>query len=178
MKGVRGKIIGARAAVIAVALANLLTMASAGCGEAPQPGAAPAGRGALVSPYAEATSCEKTVYRGPETALYANRPYRTAERAEAALGLAFCRGMRHGTNVWIVDISQPTMLVAFGSEAFGLEQRGWAPIPEALSVAAAGLPLDRIYTKHFDPGRYVIRQGFSATAPVVFWDEAAVRLVR
>jgi len=178
MIGFRGKNIGARAAVIAVALANLLTMASAGCGEAPEPGAAPAGRGALVSPYAELTSCAKTVYRGPETALYSDRPYHTAERAEAALGLAFCRGTRHGTNVWIVDISQPTALVAFGSQAFGLERRGWAATPEALSVAAAGLPLDRIYTKRFDPGRYVIRQGFSASAPLVFWDEAAVQLDR
>jgi len=178
MIGFRGKNIGAHAAAIAVALANLLTLASTGCGETPQPDAAPAGRGALVSPYAEVTSCAKAVYRGPETALYANRRYHTAERADAAVGLAFCRGMRHGTNVWIVEISQPTALIAFGSEAFGLERRGWAATPEALFVAASGLPLDRIYTKHFDPGRYVIRQGFAATAPLVFWDEAAVQLVR
>jgi hypothetical protein len=38
------------------------------------------------------------------------------------------------------------------------------------------VPLDRVYTKHFPPGRYVIRQGFTRTAPLVFWDEAAVRL--
>jgi hypothetical protein len=178
MNGVQSKNIGARAALIAAALANLLTIASAGCGENPERDAAPGGRGALVSPYAEVTSCAKTVYRGPETALYANRPYHTAERVDAAVGLAFCRGMRHGTDVWIVEISKPTTLLAFGSEAFGLEQRGWAPIEQALFVAASGLPLDRIYTKRFDPGRYVIRQGFAPTAPLVFWDEAAVRLVR
>lgn len=178
MNGLRGKDHGARAAVIAVALASLLAMASAGCGEDRQREAAPGGRGALVSPYAEITSCEKAVYRGPETALYANRPYHTAERVDAALGRAFCRGARHGTKVWIVEISKPTTLVAFGSEAFGLERRGWVPIDETLSVAAAGLSLDRIYTKRFGPGRYVIRQGFASTAPLVFWDESAVRLVR
>jgi hypothetical protein len=178
MNGVQSKNIGARAALIAVALANLLTIASAGCDENPERDAAPGGRGALVSPYAEVSSCAKTVYRGPETALYANRSYHTAERVNAAVGLAFCRGMRHGTKVWIVEISKPTTLVAFGSEAFGLEQRGWAAIEEALFVAASGLPLDRIYTKHFDPGRYVIRQGFAPTALLVFWDEAAVRLAR
>jgi hypothetical protein len=178
MNDVRGKNIGARAAVVAVALVNLLTIASAGYGKNPERDAAPGGRGALVSPYAEVTSCAKAVYRGPETALYANRPYHTAERVDAAVGLAFCRGTRHGTNVWIVEISKPTTLVAFGSEAFGLERRGWTRIEEALFVVAAGLPLDRIYTKRFGPGRYVIRQGFAATAPLVFWDEAAVKLVR
>jgi hypothetical protein len=178
MNGVRGKNIGTRAAVIAVGLAIFFTIASAGCSEDPKPDAASGGRGTLVSPYAEVTSCAKTVYRGPETALYANRPYHTAGRVDAAAGLAFCRGERHGTNVWIVEISKPTTLVAFGSEAFGLERRGWAPIEEALFVAASGLSLDRIYTKHFGPGRYVIRQGFAPTAPLVFWDEAAVRLAR
>jgi hypothetical protein len=118
------------------------------------------------------------VYRGPETALYADRPYHTAERVDAAVGLAFCRGARHGANVWIVEVSQPTALVVFGSEAFGLERSGWAATPEPVFVAAAGLPFDRIYTKRFDPGRYVIRQGFAATAPIVLWDEAAVALLR
>jgi hypothetical protein len=94
------------------------------------------------------------------------------------VGLAFCRGHRHGTNVWIVEISKPTTLVAFGNEAFGLERRGWAPSEETLLVAAAGTPLDRIYTKRLGQGRYVVRQGFAPTAPIVFWDEEAVRLAR
>lgn len=174
----RGKSAGARAALIAVALANLLTIASAGRGENPGSEAAPGGRGRLVSPYEKITFCAQAVYRGPETALYANRPYHTAERAETAVGLAFCRGARHGTNVWTVEVSKPTTLVAFGNEAFRLERRGWVPSEEPLLVAAPGVSLDRIYTKRFAPGRYVIRQGFAATAPLVFWDEAAVRLVR
>jgi hypothetical protein len=178
MNGLRGKHSAARAAAIAVALANLLALASAGCGERSERRAPAAGRGALVIPYAEATSCAKDVYRGPETALYSNRPYHTAGRVDSAVGLAFCRGERHGANVWIVEVSKPTELVAFGNRAFGLERRGWAASEEDLFVAAAGLPLDRIYTKHFDPGRYVIRQGFTPTAPVVLWDEAAVRPVR
>jgi len=178
MNGARGKNIGGRALAIAVSLANLLALVSAGCGEEPEVRAAPAGRGDLVSSYAEITSCAKAVYRGPQTALYGNRPYHTAGRVDSAVGLAFCRGMRHGTNVWIVEIAKPTELVAFGNEAFGLERRGWTASEESLFVAAAGVPLDRIYRKHFDPGRYVIRQGFAPTAIVVLWDEAAVRVVR
>ena len=178
MTGIRGKTIGARATVIALALANLLIIASPGRGQHPAKSAAPAGRGALVTPYTEITFCSQAVYRGPETALYANRPYHTAERVDSAVGLAFCRGNRHGTNLWIVEVSKPTTLVAFGSQAFGLERRGWAPSEEALFVAAAGVPLDRIYTKHFGPGRYVVRQGFAPTAPIIFWDAEAVRLVR
>jgi hypothetical protein len=178
MAGPRETRTGARTAVIAVALASLLTISPAGCGQNPGSEAAPRGRGALVSPYQKITSCSKAAYRGPETALYADRPYHTAERVDAAVGLAFCRGTRHGTNVWIVEISKPTTFVAFGNEALGLDRRGWAPSEEALSVATSGAPLDRIYTKHFAPGRYVVRQGFAATAPLVLWDEEAVRLVR
>ena len=178
MTGIRGKTIGARAAVSALALANLLTIASPGRGQDPAGGAALAGRGALVAPYAEITSCSQAVYRGPKTALYANRPYHTAERVDSAVGLVFCRGNRHGTDLWIVEVSKPTTLVAFGSEAFGLERRGWALSEETVFVAAAGVPFDRIYTKHLAPGRYVVRQGFAPTAAIVFWDAEAVRLVR
>jgi hypothetical protein len=174
--GTRGRKTAAPATSTAVALAHLLAIAAAGCGEEPAGNAFGTGRGFLVSPYAETASCTRAVYRGPETALYSNRPYHTAERVEAAAGLGFCRGARHGTNVWIVEISRPTALVAFGSASFGLERRGWTPSDEALLVAAAGLPLDRIYTKRFAPGRYVIRQGFTNTAPLVFWDREAVRL--
>jgi hypothetical protein len=169
---------GARAAVTAVALASLLAMAPAGCSQDPESEGAPRGRGTLVSPYQKITSCSKAVYRGPETLLYADRPYRTAERVDAAVGLAFCRGARHGANVWIVEVSKATTFVAFGNEALGLDERGWAPSEEALSVATAGAPLDRIYTKRFAPGRYVIRQGFATSAPVVLWDDEAVRLLR
>ena len=178
MAGTRGTRIGARAALVAVALANLLAMAWAGCGENSEGGAVPGGRGALVGPYDEVASCSKVVYRGPKTVLYSNRPYHTSQRVEAAMGLAFCRGARHGTNVWTVEVSKPTTIVAFGTAAFGLEQRGWTPSQAALLVAAAGVPLDRIYTKRFPPGRYVIRQGFTRTAPLVFWNQEAVRLVR
>jgi hypothetical protein len=169
---------GARAAVIAVAFASLLATAPAGCSQDPESKAAPRGRGTLVSPHQKITSCSKDVYRGPETLLYADRPYRTAERVDAAVGLAFCRGARHGTNLWTVEVSKATTFVAFGNEALRLDQRGWTPSEETLSVVTSGAPLDRIYTKRFAPGRYVIRQGFATTAPVVLWDDEAVRLVR
>ena len=167
---------GKAAAVLAVGLAPLLAIAAAGCGETPGSDTVVKGRGLLVSPYAETTACVRAVYRGPETALYSDRPYHTAQRVEAAAGLGFCRGARHGTNVWIVEISRPTTLVAFGAASFGLERRGWSPRDEALLVAAAGVPLDRVYTKGYPPGRYVIRQGFTRTAPLIFWDQAAVHL--
>ena len=178
MTGTRGKNIGTRATFIAVALANLLTIALAACGENSGSAGAQGGRGPLVSPYDELASCAKAVYRGPNTALYSNRPYHTARQVDAAVGLAFCRGARHGTSVWTVEVSRPTTLVAFGTEAFGLEQRGWTASEEAIFVTAAGVPLDRVYTKRFPAGRYVIRQGFTPTAPIVFWDDTAVRLAR
>jgi hypothetical protein len=178
MTGTRGKRIGARAACIAVALGNLLTIASVGCGEKPGIGPALRGRGTLVAPLEAIASCSKAVYRGPETPLYSNRPYHTAERVDAAVGLAFCRGARHGTSLWIVEVSQPTTLLAFGTEAFGLAERGWARSKATLLVFFNDTATTEIYTKRFTPGRYVIRQGFTPTAPVVFWDEEAVRLVR
>jgi len=132
------------------------------------------GRGPLVSAYDEITSCEAAVYRGSDTPLYSNRPYHTAQPVQSAMGLGFCRGGRHGTDVWILDVTRATTLLAFGNAAFGLEQRGWTRSEEPLLVEAAGVPFDRLYTRSIEPGRYVIRQGFTRAAPIVLFDTEAV----
>ena len=174
----RGARIDGRTAPAAGALAIILALACAGCGDDSAGVDVPGGRGALVSPFAEIATCVKAVYRGPATQLYSNRPYHTAKRVDAAVGLSFCRGARHGADVWIVEVAKPTTFVAFGTPAFGLERRGWMPSEAELLVAAAGVALDRVYSKRFAPGRYVIRQAFARTAPVVLWDDATVQLVR
>ena len=167
---------GLRARVVALAAAHLLTIAAAAGGDEAANRSWQRGRGPLVSLYADLTACNAAVYRGPETPLYSNRPYHTSERAEAALGLHFCRGPRHGTQLWIIEVSKPTTLVAFGNAALGLELRGWERSAASVRVEAAGLALNAIYTKKLPAGRHVIRQGFSATAPVVLWDSEAVKI--
>lgn len=163
----------ARGAAISLALLNLLTFATAACGEDPLDERMLRGHGPLVSEYAAITACEVAVYRGAETPLYSNRPYHTAEPVAAAQGLGFCRGERHGSNVWILEVTRPTALVAFGNHAFGLERRGWTVGDAPIFVAAAGVPFDRVYTRRIEPGRYVIRQGFTRSAMIVFWDPEA-----
>jgi len=165
----------ARGAVIGLALLNLLIFASTACGEDTPDEGLLRGRGPLVSDYDAITACEAAVYQGTDTPLYSNRPYHTAQPVRAAQGLGFCRGARHGTNVWILEVTRSTTLVAFGNAAFGLEGRGWTRSDEAVLVAAAGVPLDRIYTRRVEPGRYVIRQGFTRAAPIVLWDTAAAQ---
>jgi len=176
MNGFRSKRFGRGTACAAIALAHLLTIAAAARAGGPGGDPRQRGRGPLLSPYAEITACERAVYRGPETRLYANRPYHTAAQVGAVVGHAFCRGARHGTGIWIIDVLRPTTLVAFGNAEFGLEARGWAVSDAEVYVGAAGVALDRVYTRRVEPGRYVIRQGFTPAAPVVFWDEADVRL--
>ena len=166
----------ARGAAIGIALLNLLTFATTACGENPPDEQMLRGRGPLVSEYDAVTACETAVYRGAETPLYSNRPYHTAEPVDAVKGLGFCRGARHGTNIWILEVTRPTALVAFGNRAFGLERRGWTLSDSPVLVVAAGVPLDRVYTRHVGPGRFVIRQGFTRSAAIVFWDTEAARL--
>jgi hypothetical protein len=157
---------------------GLLASAFTACSEAPDAAANLRGRGPLVSPYADITHCATARYDGPETPLYSNRPYHTQAPVESVRGHVFCRGERHGTNVWIIDVSHATRLVAFGNADFGLEDRDWTASDESVRVEAAGIPFDRVYTRHVEPGRYVIRQGFSSSAPLVFWDDAAVAPAR
>jgi hypothetical protein len=168
----------ARSSALGLALTSLLMIASTACGENSPDELPSRGRGPLVSPFDEITACEPAVFRGPQTPLYSNRPYHTAQSVHAARGLSFCRGARHGTNVWIVDISRATTLVAFGTSAFGLERRGWQASPDPVRVEAAGVVFDRVYTRRIEPGRYVIRQGFTPSAPIVLWEPEAVRPAR
>jgi len=169
--GARRRIGGLRAAALAAA-AFL-----AGCSEPAEPAAtAERGRGPLVSPYAEITACETAVYAGRATPLYSDRPYHTETDVAPALGLMFCRSERHGTHVWTLEIQRPTTLVVFGRDGDGLDARGWTPLDTPLAVRAAGRALDRVYTRAFDAGRFVIRQGFHPTAPIVLWDADAARI--
>jgi hypothetical protein len=165
----------ARTAAIGFACANLLIFASTACGENPSTEPMLRGRGPLVGPFEELTACEVATYHGKDTALYSNRPYHTAGPVPRAEALAFCRGARHGTNVWLLDVARATTLVAFANSAFRLEERGWTPSDDALRVDAAGTPLDRLYTRAVEPGRYVIRQGFTRSAAIVLWDPTAAR---
>jgi len=155
---------------------SLLASAFAGCGEPPEAAANLRGRGPMVSRYADITLCTTARYEGPETPLYSNRPYHTQSRVDSLRGLTFCRGERHGTNIWIIDVSQTTRLSALGNAGFGLEDRGWTATEARVRVEAAGTPFDRSYTRRIEPGRYVIRQGFSRAAPLVFWDDAVVEV--
>jgi len=160
----------------AAALASLLLFGLAGCGESPPGAPVTRGRGPLVSPSEALTACELARYTGPETRLYSDRPYHTTDLAAIAEGLAFCRAPRHGTRIWTLEIIAPTRLVVFGTRDNGLMERGWTPSDDPLEVAAAGVALDRIYTRSFPPGRFVIRQGYTPTAPIVLWDEAAAHV--
>ena len=174
--GTRTKPSRVHGAAIGLALLNLLTFAMTACDENLPDERILHGRGPLVSEYATITACETAIYRGAETPLYSNRPYHTTEPVHGVQGMGFCRGARHGTNVWILEVARTTTLAAFGNQAFGLEGRGWTLSDASVLVAAAGVPFDRVYTRRIEPGRFVIRQGFTRSAPIVFWDTKAARI--
>ena len=174
--GTRTKPSRVHGAAIGLALLNLLTFAMTACDENLPDERILHGRGPLVSEYATITACETAIYRGAETPLYSNRPYHTTEPVRGVQGMGFCRGARHGTNVWILEVARTTTLAAFGNQAFGLKGRGWTLSDASVLVAAAGVPFDRVYTRRIEPGRFVIRQGFTRSAPIVFWDTKAARI--
>jgi hypothetical protein len=136
------------------------------------------GRGELVRNYRSATHCREEVYQGPRTRLYSDRPYHTAEKVDVLAGLAFCMSERHGTRSWTIEVSKPTEIHVLGTEAYGLEQRGWKKLDARVLVDAAGEDFDSLYSRTFQSGRYVIRQGFSSTAPLVFWRPDEVQILR
>lgn len=136
------------------------------------------GRGDLIRPYRSAAHCLEDVYRGPRTRLYSDRPYHTEERVAALLGLRFCQSQRHGTHSWIIDVSQETEIHVLGTESYGLRDKGWRRLDTRVRVDAAGTDFDTLYAKTFPPGRYVIRQDFSRTAPLIFWRSEEVQILR
>ncbi len=158
-----------RRAVLRALLAILgLSPSSPAAGEA-GPTPAQRGRGELVAPIERVTGCEEATYEGPATHLYSNRPYRTKAPVPALAGLRFCRGARHGTAVWTLAVERATDLFALAGAVHALSDRGWSRVEVPVSVEAAGVPLDRLYRKRFEPGTYLVRQGFARTAIVVFW---------
>lgn len=159
-----------RPSAVAFAVAHLLTLAACGVGGEETAAPAQRGRGLLVAPYDAITACDAQVYRGPQTPLYSDRPYHTVEPVEVATGHAFCRGARHGTQVWLLDVERPTALLAFGAADNGLAERGWTRLAVPLRIEAAGVPFDSVYTRTVGAGRHVIRQGFTPSAPIVLWD--------
>ncbi len=133
--------------------------------------------GSVLGPSGGHGGCEAVDYTGPETLLYADRPYHTRERVAALEGHRFCRGGRHGRGLWILDVDRATTLYAIASGQHRLEQSGWKPLPETVWVEAAGLPLDRLYRKRIDRGRYVLHYGRARTSHPVFWNPRDAHIV-
>lgn len=123
----------------------------------------------LVVPL-ETRRCDLAEYVGPQTLLYADRPYHTDAAVKQLEGLDFCRGKRHGQALWILRVTRPTRLYAIASERHELERDGWKLEEARVRVEAAGLVLDRLYAKSLSPGRYAIRYGRARTAHPIFWD--------
>jgi hypothetical protein len=127
------------------------------------------------APLAIAPRCEQVAYQGPQTALYSDRPYRTAGVVPALEGFSFCRSHRHGQEVWLFEAVRPTTLLTLASERHQLEGAGWKRLDVAVRVEAAGLPLDGLYEHRIEPGRWAIHYGHARTANPVFWRPADVR---
>jgi hypothetical protein len=133
--------------------------------------------GSVLGPFEGRRACEAVDYAGPATPLYANRPYHTHERVVALEGHRFCRGARHGRGLRLLDVDRATTLYAIASEQHRLEQSGWTLLPETVRVEAAGLPLDRLYRKRIERGRYAVHYGRARTAHPVFWNPRDARIV-
>ena len=129
------------------------------------------------SPLGIAPRCEQVRYQGPQTALYSDRPYRTDGAVGALEGYSFCRSHRHGQEVWLLEVVRATTFLTLASERHQLEQAGWKRLDVPVRVEAAGLPLDGLYQRRVEPGRYAIHYGHARTANPVFWKPADARVI-
>ena len=129
------------------------------------------------APLAIAPRCEQVAYQGPQTALYSDRPYRTSGVVRALEGYSFCRSHRHGQEVWLFEVVRATTFLTLASERHQLEEAGWKRLDVPVRVDAAGLPLDGLYERRVDPGRYAIHYGHARTANPVFWRPADARMI-
>jgi len=160
-------------AALATAVLQVAASASAG-GEA---GAQLRPADPLIGPLSRRHKCALTRFEGPPTALYSDRPYHTDVAVPELSGRAFCRGKRHGQEVWILDVTRATTFYALASASQGLEAGGWRALETPVRVDAAGLALDRLYARRVEPGRYAIHHGHATTASPVFFDPADARVV-
>jgi len=126
-------------------------------------------------PLPVASGCEQVAYQGPQTALYSDRPYRTAGVVPALEGYSFCRSHRHGQEVWLFEVLRPTAFLTLASTSHQLEQAGWKKLDGAVRVEAAGVVLDGLYRYQALPGRWAIDSGHARTANPVFWRPEDVR---
>lgn len=130
----------------------------------------------LIGPVPRQRGCALTDFQGPSTTLYADRPYHTNGPVPELSGLSFCRSKRHNQALWILDVTRPTTLYTLASESHSLEAGGWRLLPRTVRVDAAGLVLDRLYSRRVHPGRYAIHHGHATTANPVFFDSADARV--
>jgi len=170
--------------IVPLAAASMLCggLAAGGCGEQqPSPREEPsedrlaASRGPVL-PLSERNTCEVIPYEGRQTRLYSDRPYHTQQDVAVLEGRVFCRSTRHGDAIWLLEVQTPTLVHAFASEAFQLEDAGWQRVAGEVTVAAAGTSFDGIYAQNLEPGRYLLHHGHVSTAIPIFWDPSAARV--
>lgn len=133
--------------------------------------------GSVLGRFLRRRSCEAVTYAGPATQLYSDRPYHTSAPVAELEGHLFCRGKRHGRDLWILDVSHKTRLYALAAEKHRLERSGWTKLPQPVRVEAAGLALDGLYELRVGPGRYAIHYGHASTANPVFWNPRDAHIV-
>ena len=160
--------------VLLAAMAGAIGVAHATAGgpDASSPEARPFLRSGddVIVPLSNRRRCETAEYVGPETILYADRPYHTEAAVPELVGLQFCRGRRHGQAIWLLEVGEPTTLYALAAEKHALARDGWNRSDSRVRVEATGLAFDRLYSKRLEPGLYGIRYGRATTAHPIFWN--------
>jgi hypothetical protein len=130
----------------------------------------------VLGPFPE-RRCQPVDYAGPQTRLYSDRPYATQQPVPALAGHRFCRGERHGQDLWILDVGRPTHLYTLAAARYALERAGWRLYPQPVRVDAEELDFDRLYQLRVEPGRYAIHYGHARTANPIFWNPRDARLL-
>ncbi len=125
--------------------------------------------GSVLGRFAQ-SPCRAVAYTGPETRLYSDRPYHTAQAVPVLEGQRFCRDERQGRGLWILEVQRPSALYTIATAGHELERSGWRLYPEPVRVEAEDLNLDRLYRLRIEPGRYAIYYGHASPANPVFWN--------
>lgn len=127
----------------------------------------------LIAPV---STCTIATYTGTKALLYADRDYHTVVDVGLLMGLNYCRPIRHGNDVWVIDVIAQTTMYAIWAENAVARPGLWRDVGISIELTDEGPRSYRLKALDVAPGRHIIDQSFSDPTMPVFWDGKSVRI--
>jgi hypothetical protein len=119
-------------------------------------------------------------YDSAGTPLYNDRRYHTKEEVPVLRGLRFVPIGRNEMRPFVLEVSAPTTVYTLANRADLRGLAAWTPLPDPVLVDDAFSPrrLDVVLSLAIAPGIHVVRNPENGPGRPVFFDPAAVQVMR